>query len=86
MPKTVRISIPISLRQPFDKVEDVNLKNEFTMVFHNLKLYKHFNNGLPHIKRAFDHYKASPEPYLIEYTTWIASKLVPFGLNRYLNY
>lgn len=47
VPESILIPIPFTTRQPFELVQDVNLTNDFTMIFHRLRLFKSVEDGLP---------------------------------------
>lgn len=46
VPKTVRLAIPFSLRQPFEKVTDVKMLNDFGSLFIDLKCTDNFDESL----------------------------------------
>ena len=61
--KTIKLSMPISLREPPNTVEEFKLQNSFAMVTIPLSLYSDFESGLKKVKQQMDALKSSIEPF-----------------------
>jgi NRPS condensation-like uncharacterized protein len=83
VPKTVRLAIPFSFRQPFKKLSDVKMTNDFGSLFVDLKTCDNFEASLKDCVSVFNKLKTSLMPFGILYLTKIPA-LFPFSIPKFL--
>ena len=81
VPPSVRLAIPFSLRQPFKKLNDVRMINNFGSLLVDLKVCDNFDDSLKDCKQVFNRLKTSLMPFGILYLTKIPAML-PYGLPK----
>lgn len=84
VPKTIRMAIPFSFRQPFKELKDVKFKNDFGSILMDLKLFDNFDDNLKDCKRQLDGLKTSLNPYGVYYLTRLPL-LLPYDLPKMIS-
>ena len=74
----IRVTMPLSLRPPPKKINEVNLCNQFAIVPMDLKLVDDVDNGLRIIQKDMNAMKNSMEPLGHLYNTKVLMQLPNF--------
>ena len=72
IPKYIHMAVPFSLRQPFKRLRDVKLNNDFGSILIDLQPFKEFDDALPEIRKLYDKLKGSLMPFGVVMTTKIS--------------
>lgn len=83
VPKTVRMALPFSFRQPFKTLADVQMRNDFGCLLLDLKLCSGFDESLKDCASVFGKLKTSLMPFGVLYSVKIPH-LLPFGIPKAL--
>ena len=67
--KTVKLSMPFSLREPPESAADFEYRNNFAILFVDIELVDDFNKGIEIIKKKMQKLKNSLDPFGMYYFT-----------------
>ena len=91
IPNEISTVIPISLRQPFKKIEDVKMCNDFVAMPVQIVIRKELEESLPLIKSLFDSMRGSLDVYgmlqvfnmSVSYPFTLPRVMIDFLANKY---
>ena len=84
IPDAIYVAMPFSLRQPFKKVADVRLSNNFGSILVKFKIYEKMFESLPYFKTTFNKLKSSLGMFGVLYATKMTVCL-PFTMPKFLS-
>lgn len=81
MPKTLALSCPLSLRQPFKSIKDAKISNEIVALLIHMPISKDLKTAIPEVQAQFSPYKSGLDLYGT-YETISMTVNLPFTLAR----
>ena len=80
-PKAVRVAVPFSFRQPFKRVQDIKMHNDFGSILVELKLFNELPEALTYYMKLFEKLKTSFAPFGVLLATKLTVAL-PFAIPK----
>ena len=82
LPKSFTVGMPFSLREAPAEKQNVRLNNDFASMPVEIKLFKHFDDGIDHFKTLFGNMKNSLAPFGV-YSSFRITTNLPYRLPKF---